>query len=263
MRKLILSITSLALVFLLSSCSADTSDALLEKAYYSEEEMGIHQSDGLQGIYVRNEEELFSPVIAGFDGYKGQSDKVNLKRYIWFCDPEYLNLIPEVNNQSKLVMVYNSEDAMPKNIYLEKYDFKGYTAGCHMYNKGEKIYLKSKKSLANSYINNQLSYLDDENEYEIISINDQFPIKNIDNNIEMLLGLEFDKYYEFKFFKGTKIMSMTVLADTLVFQNSDAIALDDPYMKTENGYFEVNLPKGLAKGYYFIAGQGLFYYAGD
>lgn len=261
MKKVICLLTSVLLVFLLSSCG-NSEDSLSSSLRYSEEEMGIHSEDGYQGIFVHNEDGTYTPLAKGFDGYSGQTDKESPSRYIWILGESGLNTVPVLGKGAKLVLVYNTEDAMPRNFFLERYEFLGYSVGCHFYTAGGKIYLKTKKALSGSSAYNSLSYIDDESEYEVISINDRYPVSNIDNNIEVLLGLEYGKYYELSFYKGTKNMKVTLAADVAVLQSSTISCLEDPYQKTSKGYFTVNLPN-LDDGYYYIAGLGMFYYEGD
>ena len=261
MKKFICILTSVMLVFLLASCTKKE-EIPLEVPRYTEEEMGIHKEDGYQGIYILNNDGTYMPLAKGYDGYTCQSNKTSLKRYIWFYDQENLNLIPSLSKDSRLVLVCNTEEAIPKNFYLEKYKFLGYTVGCHLYTSGDRIYLKSKKTLSGSYSYSSLKHIDDESEYEVITINEKYPVSNIDNNIEMLLGLEYGKYYKFQFYKGTKNMAVTLVADTLAFQSESVLTLESPYQRTSKGYFTVNLPN-LSSGYYYIAGLGMFYYEGD
>ena len=78
--------------------------------------------------------------------------------------------------------------------------------------------------------------------------------------MQLLLGLEKDKYYDFEFYQGTKYRKLTTIADTMVLQSEDMMILNNPYTKTKEGYFIINLPDNLKSGYYYICGLGLFRY---
>ena len=44
----------------------------------------------------------------------------------------------------------------------------------------------------------------------------------------------------------------------MVLQSDDVITLNNPYTKSKEGYFRINLPDNLEEGYYYICGKGLF-----
>ena len=257
MRKLVAMTSILMLVFLFTSCgsppSVDESGKLIS---YDQESIGLHSLDGLQGVFIKTQDDLFYPLAHGFDGYKGPEDKVNLKRYVWLNNINYINLIPSLSSLDELVIIYNSDNAVPDSILLEEYKYLGPTIGAHFIKTQDSIYLKSKGALAGTSAYNSISYLSGENIYEIFSINNQLPLSNIDPNIEMLLGLEYGKYYELGFYKGTKTMSMTLCADTVAFQMRGYYP-GLKYEKTSNGYFKVVIPSDIPDGYYYAAGYGM------
>lgn len=262
----------LLIALTLSACTAKTaaSDEDGKQLRYTENELQVHSLEGEQGVYVINEDGTYSPLINAFTGYSRLSKREGSapSRYLWFTEnsADITSLIPHVSSSSKLVLLYNTTDAIPEEFVLEKYEYKGYTIGAHVYKtSSNKMYLETRGSLTNTHINNLLSEIDDENEYEVSVFNDstQLPIANIDNNMQMLLGLDAGGYYKLEIYKGTKYLTLTTVADTQVLQSVQAITLNNPYSRTKDGYFTVNLPDNLTSGFYYFAGLGMFYYEGE
>lgn len=258
----------LILLLLFSFCSCNRKEAVSDdegnRLYLSSEDMGLTEK-GREGFYVKNEDQSFSPVINEFDGYQGIAEEGDPTRFLWFTNngADISALIPTVSKDTSLCMVYDSDSAIPKNFTLEKYVFRGYTIGCHIFRETDNsIYFSTENTLGTSYAGSSMASVSGENEFRISTINgsDDLPYENVDNNMQMLLGLEKGKYYDFEFFQGTKYRKLTTIADTLVLQSEDIITLKNPYTKTTDGYFLINLPDNLEAGYYYICGKGLFKY---
>ena len=98
--------------------------------------------------------------------------------------------------------------------------------------------------------------------YPVLEVNgsETLPLKNIDPNMNFLLGLEKDKLYSFSYYTGTIPREISIFADVRVFQSTNFVTLTAPIKKTSNGYFIVNLPVNLPSGYYYICNIGFFKY---
>lgn len=266
-KKILLFLISFLLVFPLSACgesqptiSKDGEMMFLDKETIEEE--------GREGFYVLNRDKTFTPLMNAADGYQGETtEKDNLsQRYLWFTNNELhiSSLIPTVSAGTPLVAVYNTDDAMPALYTIEKYNFLGYTIGCHVFKEeDDTLYLQTADPLSSSMAASELSEISEQEYYQISKINgsEKLPAGNVDNNMRLLLGLEKGKYYDFEFFKGTHYINTTLVADTFVLQSEDVKILNNPYTKTTKGYFLINLPDNLKPGYYYICGAGLFKYA--
>lgn len=233
---------------------------------YSDEDLGIRTLDGEEGIFILNKDGTFSPVISDFEGYT-ESEDASPTRYLWFTENkvEISKLIPVVKKGSKVVFVYNKNENFPANFTLEKYAYRGYTIGLHVFrDEDNSLYLKTVDALSGSYAAKQLEELSDEELYRISRINESesLPYENVDNNMELLLGLDGGEQYNFSFFKGTKFVTFTSIADAQAFQSESMVVLSNPFSKTEKGYFEINLPDNMKDGYYYICGLGMFKYEG-
>lgn len=253
-------------IFLLTGCNKDepVKDENGNRLYITSEEMGL-ESTGREGFFVMNEEGTFSPVINEFDGYQGIAKESTPDRYLWFTNnmDNLSDLIPTVTKNSPLVMVYDDDRNMPASFSLEKYIFRGYTIGCHIYRESDNsLYFSTEGTLSSSFAGNSMSQVSGDTAFRISTINgsDELPYANVDNNMQMILGLEKNKYYDFEFYQGTKYRKLTTVADTLVLQSADFIPLNNPYKKTKDGFFLINLPDNLDEGYYYICGKGLFKY---
>ncbi|MEY8369070.1 hypothetical protein AALA24_09900 [Anaerovoracaceae bacterium 42-11] len=225
------------------------------------------ENDNREGFFVLNEDKTFTPVMNAADGYAGETtDEDNIyERYLWFTNNDITisELIPTVSKKTPLVAIYQSDDDMPSIYTLERYIYKGYTLGCHIYrDEDDSLYLDTTETLQGSSAEKGIAEFDEQKSYVISKINnsDVLPIKNVDNNMRILLGLEKNKYYDFDFYKGTRYETLTVSADTLIMQAQDIIVLQNPYTRTTDGYFLINLPDNLEAGYYYVCGVGLFRY---
>ena len=227
------------------------------------------EKEGREGIFVLNEDKTLTPILTSLPGYSGGTKKSDPSRYIWFTDNKHnvTNIIPEVTPKTPLVAIYNSNSKLPGELYLEKYDDKGYTIGAHIYTDDNKsMILYKKNTLDGTTANDVLSLIEgSDEEYQIESIsgtkNNVLPIGNVDNNMELLLGFQKGKLFNFKFFRGTKTEEVELKADTRVFQSSKITELKDPYKKTSQGYFIINLPLNLSEGYYYLSDIGFFRYS--
>ena len=251
---------------LLTGCGDEepVADESGERLYLSADELGLDDT-GREGFFVMNDDGTFSPVINTFDGYQGDADESTPDRYLWFTnnDTDISSLIPTATKSNPLVMVYDVDQNIPETFTLEKYLFRGYTIGCHIYkNSDNSLYFSTDDALSSSYAGTSMQEVQGDDEFKISTVNgsQKLPSGNVDNNLGMLLGLEKGKYYDFEYYQGTKYRKLTTIADTLVLQSEDLITLTNPYTKTENGYFTINLPDNLETGYYYICGAGLFKY---
>ena len=128
-------------------------------------------------------------------------------------------------------MIYDHDKNMPQTYYLEKYAYRGYTIGCHIYREPDNsLYFSTEGYLSTSNAGESVSEVSGDI-YRISTINgsDILPHKNVDNNMQLLLGLEKDKYYDFEFYQGTKYRKLTTIADTIVLQSEDMMILNNPY----------------------------------
>lgn len=225
------------------------------------------EEEGRVGVFVHNSDDTFSPAIMTMPGYDGQTEDTDPSRYLWYVetDKSIDELIPTVTGESELVIVYDIDGDLPESYYLEKYALKGYTIGAHIYlGEDKSMFLSAEEPLAGSQAASFLNSMEDNTDgiYEIGSISgaESLPIKNVDPNMQILLGLEKDKLYKFGYYQGTKEKEATFKADAKVFQSERYIPISTPYRKTNNGYFIVNLPQNLPNGYYYLSDIGFFAY---
>lgn len=237
-----------------------------ELAQYTFEEIN---TDKAEGIFVMNNKDSFTPLISGIPGFQGITSEANPKRFLWFTDNEMKvsNLIPTVTPDKPLVAIYNSNSEMPKEWYVEKYEDKGYTVGCHFFLREDKsMFISMKNTLGSTTAAKQIDELKAiDTEYAVVTVNgdSQLPINNIDPNMEMLLGLQQGKVYAFEFYKGTKATPLSLYADTRAFQSESFTPITTPLNKTEKGYFIINMPIGLKDGYYYLNNLGFFKYESE
>lgn len=269
MQRLLVLLMVIFTSFMLIGCEEKiaVSDEDGNPMSYSQEQLGVSSLEGKEGFFVLNSDGSYSPLITDFTGYSSGATESSPDRFLWFTenDFEIMKLIPVVGRDSKVVFVYNKDKKIPEKFTLEKYAYRGYTVGVHFYRDvDDSMYIETTDALLGAYAAASLKQVDDEKEYKIKKVNDSetLPIENIDNNMELLLGLEKDSYYNFSFYKGTKFITFTTIADTQVFQSERLVLLSNPYEKTEEGYFVVNLPANLEDGYYYICGLGMFRYEG-
>ena len=266
MRKIYILLMVLMASFFMCSCGENSvaiSDENGEPIQYSSSELEIKNLEGSEGIFILNPDGSFSPIATGFSGYVVSPDASSKDRFIWWCDNavNLTKLIPTYTKGSKLVMIYNSDNSLPGEFLLEKYKYLGYTIGCKFIKSDDdSVYISTRDMLEGTSAEEILLEVADEESYKLASVNktNTLPLDNIDNNLNMLLGLENSKTYNFAFYKGTKYVMFDTVADTQVMQSESLICLENPYTKTKDGYFEINLPENLADGYYYICELGLF-----
>lgn len=223
------------------------------------------EEEGRTGIFVHNADGSFSPCIAQMPNYQGQTDNTYPERFVWYVeeDDEVSKLIPTVTKGAELVAIFDQDEQLAETHYLEKYKYKGYTIGAHIEMQDDKtLFLMEEDALAGSQAESVFTTMSDNSDdrYEIaeISGSDVLPIKNVDVNMNLLLGLDGGKLYQIKCFRGTKEEVQIFKADTKVFQSEKYIPITTPYTKTGKGYFIINLPMNLQDGYYYISDMGFF-----
>lgn len=230
--------------------------------------------EGYEGIFTMNEDDTFSPLPGDIPGYEGSTDETSPERFLWYTDNgvSFTELIPKVNNETPLVIIYNDDSSMPKkdSWYLERYEPLGPTIGAHVWLDEDKtMYLSEKDMLEGTSAYEVLSSSetqsrDEDHELQEISGSDvKLPIKNVERNTDILRGLTYGKKYAFKYLQGTRTKRVDIVADTYAFQSAEVIEMNAPYNQTENGYFILNLPLGIAKGFYYISDMGFFYFTGE
>jgi hypothetical protein len=223
------------------------------------------EKEGRTGIFVLNEDGTFSPCISQMPNFQGETSNFDYSRYVWYVetDDEVSKLIPTVTGDAKLVAIFDKDEQLAESHYLEKYRYKGYTIGAHIIMDSDKtLRLSGEDTLSGSQASSVILSMEDntDNEYEIaeISGSDVLPINNIDTNMNLLLGLDGGKLYQIKYYRGTKEETQTFKADTKVYQSERYIPINNPYTKTNKGYFEINLPENVTSGYYYISDMGFF-----
>ena len=223
--------------------------------------------------YTLNEDETFSPLPDGLPGFQGVTEESTPDRFVWYTDNDenFTDLIPTVTPDTPIVIIYNDDSSMPdKNSwYLERYEPLGATIGAHIRLDPDKtMYLCEEEMLPGTsaskvFKSSETQSKDEEHELmEVSGAEVKLPISNVEENINMLLGLTYGKKYTFKYLQGTKTRSVNLIADAYAFQSKERIAMNAPYKQTENGYFIINFPVGLQKGFYYISDLGFFYYNG-
>lgn len=268
MRKLLAVILAVALaaacIYWIRSVRQVTADKNGNPLRYSFDEL---EEKGITGLFVHNEDDTFSPAIRKMPNYQGASGEASADRYIWYVesDKDMDDLIPTVKSGSELVVIYNTDGDLPGSYYLERYSLRGYTIGAHIRISEDKtMYLISDDCLpgsqAKAVFDKMEKNTDDEYTIAGISGSEKLPIGNVDPNMELLLGLEHDKLYKIRYYQGTKEREVTFKADSKVFQSEKYIPITTPYNKTDKGYFIVNLPENLARGYYYLSDVGFFRY---
>lgn len=240
MRKLI---TALLLCLLLTACSSGE-----PKTEYSLSEI---YKDQAYGFYVKSGD-TFYPVkpTPGGEGYRWYAGKIK-------C--------PKVTDETPLVAVYNTNIDMPMEYYITRYDSLGYTIGSHI-SIGEdqnSLWMDTDDMCEGSDIQVIIDAEDFDSVVEVESINKQKPLSNVDTDVNILTGLEENKYYDLSIYTGTRNLKASICADTEVFKSRGITTLETPLIKTQEKYFIVNLPKNLKKGYYSINEDGMFTVGGN
>lgn len=268
-RKLICLLTCACLIIPLTGCAGNDGPTITPDGGMLFLDRPTMEQEGRTGFYVLNEDDTFTPVMNAAQGYEQQNDIEESKgvsnRFLWFTNNEIniSELIPTVTAKTPLVFIYDLDEDLPSVYTLEKYAYKGYTIGCHIYRDADDtLIIDTEDTLPGSAAGEAMTEFEAQERYTISQINgsENLPIKNVDNNIRMLLGLEKDKYYNLEFYKGTKYETLITVADTLVLQAESITILRNPYTRTMDGYFVINLPENLQPGYYYVCGAGLFRY---
>lgn len=231
------------------------------------------EEEGLEGLFTLNKDGTFSPLPDEIPGFAGATTEADPSRFIWYTDngENFTELIPKVTPETPIVIIYNDDSSMPDkgSWYLERYEPLGATIGAHIRLEANKtMYLSESDMLNGTSAQKAFSSKDTKSkdaEHELMEISGasvKLPIQNVDPNISMLLGLSHGKKYTFKYLQGTKTKRVNIVADTYAFQSKEIVTLSAPYQQTENGYFIINFPIGLKRGYYYISDLGFFFYDG-
>ena len=268
-KKCILLLLILAMASAISACGGESTVEADKNRHVLRLSVSDLSSEEREGFFVLNEDNTFTPLMTEADGYRGiltEEDASEISsRYLWWTDnqDEKTARIPVVSKDSPLVCYFTSSEHMPASISLEKYREQGYTIGCHFAGEtNHSVYLISEEPLKGSFAEEALRQISDERSYRINAINgsSNIPYQNVDHNIGLLLGLEKNAKYELQFYKGTQYVTMTTYADAFVLQAERVLTIQNPYRKTKQGFFYVNLPDSLEEGYYYFNGKGLFWY---
>lgn len=229
------------------------------------------EEQNLEGLFTLNEDGTFSPLPDSLPGYAGPAEETSLDRFVWYTDngQSFTELIPTVTDETPIVIIYDSDKVMPEknSWYLERYEPLGATIGAHIYLAPDKTMLLSEEEMLNG-TSAKKEFTDTSNkskdkEHALIEVSGsevKLPIKNVEPNVKMLLGLTYGKKYTFKYLQGTKTKKISLIADAYAFQSKEIIPMQAPYKKTEKGYFVINMPSGLKRGFYYISDLGFFYY---
>ena len=246
---------------------ADKDGAALRYSYDKIEE------EGYEGLFTLNKDGTFSPMPDDVPGFAGRTSDADPSRFLWYTDngENFTNLIPTVTPETPIVIIYNDDKAMPaKNSwYLERYEALGATIGAHVKLDPDKsMYLSEEDMLEGTSAKSRFSSKETKSkdeDHELMEISGasvKLPISNVETNINMLLGFTYGKKYTFKYLQGTKMKKVSIIADAYAFQSKEVIPMSAPYEQTENGYFVINFPMGLERGFYYISDLGFFFYDG-
>lgn len=236
MRKIILLLIA---VLLLSGCAKE------QKESYSLDEI---YSDNVYGFFVKDGD-LFYPVkfinddsLEGFQWCKGD---INCRK---------------VTASTPLVAVFELSEDMPKEYFIESYSSLGFTIGSNVKigEDGASMWLDTTNTCKNSDIETAFTEGNFDTEMEIGSINGTLPLSNVDTDVNILTGLQENKYYDISIYTGTQNKKGTICADTFVLKRKGQTDLENPLKKTTEGYFLVNLPENIKPGYYDINKGGFF-----
>ena len=241
MKKIILLIPILIFALLLNSCAEEP-----KKDVYSLKEI---YDDSAFGFFVKVDDKFY-PVALVDDNHE--------ETFQWYAGEAN---IPKVTSKTPLVAVFNLNNDMPDLYYIDKYNDLGYTVGANIGigEDNESLWMSTDNTCEGSNAESVFSNNELDSEIEVESINKIKPYNNIDTDVNIMTGLEKNKYYYFNFFVGTRhYTDIEMCADTRVFKFVERVEITDPFKKTEEQYFIVNLPTNLHKGYYDINGEGLF-----
>lgn len=167
---------------------------------------------------------------------------------------------PTVTEKTPLVAVYDTNTDMPDEYVIESYECLGYSVGANI-SVGEdenSIWLDTSNMCTGSNIDASFGDQSVDGLIEVESINESRPFSNIDTDVNILIGLQKDKYYDFSVYIGTQNKKGSICADTMVFKMTGQTNLEKPLNKTNKQYFVVNLPRNIKPGYYDINQEGLF-----
>lgn len=269
-KKIIATALFFVLVFTLSSCGPKEDvnpNRTKEMSSYTLDEIYKQKKFG---FFVMNGDDTFTPINGNWEGAKNEATMFDSSRYIWVSDStsnkdeeNYSRLTPVVTSETPLVAIFSSSAEMPDSYTLERFKPLGYTIGSKVsLSENEKDMFVSTSEVASSSDFAQIikgKKLDEM--LEVYKINDsaELPIQNVDTDVNVLIGLEKNKYYKFNVFVGTSTKELSARADTLVCKSKDVIELQNPIQKTDKGYFKVNLPDNLKTGqYYSLNDFGVF-----
>jgi len=267
-RGLCLVLAILLITGALTGCKKKIADKDGAALRYNFEDI---EAEELEGLFTLNEDKTFSPLPDNLPGFEGVTDESLPERFIWYTDngQNFTELIPTVTESTPIVIIYDSDKAMPEQSswYLEKYEALGATIGAHVrLAPDKKMFLSEEDPLLGTsakkvFEKRDTRSKDDEHElFEVSGASVKLPISNVETNINMLLGLTYGKKYTFSYLQGTKTKKLTIVADAYAFQSSEIIPMSAPYKQTDRGYFIINMPTGLERGFYYISDQGFFYY---
>lgn len=241
MRKISLLISLLLTLVLLTGCMQTPvkKDSYTLDEIYSEKAFGFFVKDGKNFYPIK-------PV-----------DTKAEKNFLWYTGDVK---VPKVTSKTPLVAVFKKAEEMPQEYVLNKFNDLGYTFGAmvRVGDDNNSMWLQTQEPCPNSNMSTILSSSDIDNEIEVISINDSFPLNNVDTDINIFTGLEKNKYYTLQVLTGTKNQEISVCADTRVLKFVEETELANPFQKTQEDYFIVNLPENIHKGYYSINDEGIF-----
>ena len=242
-RKRRNSLIALIILTALFLCGCSTSAPVKEKYKLDE----IYE-DSLYGFYVKD----------GTDFYPVKQPQGNPEdNFMW----SYGSLgCPKVTKDTPLVAVFGSNQDMPNEYYIEKYRFLCYTIGANVSigEDGQSMWMSTSNLCEGSNIQMALDGQDISDPCELDTVNGEKYLSNIDTEVNILTGLEKNKYYDLEIFSGTRNLKATICADTAVYKKKGHTDLSYPLTKTYDKYFIVNIPEDLGKGYYSVNGEGFF-----
>lgn len=270
LKKAVLLLFIAMLVFTLPSCHRKTvADKDGAATRYSFNEI---EDEKYEGLFTLNSDGTFSPLPEKVPGFDGKTDKADPERFLWYTDnrQDFTSLIPTVTSETPIVIIYDSDRTMPDKSYwyLEKYRPLGATIGAHVkLDKDKTMYLTEDtlKGTSAERVFESAENSSKDNEHTLMEVSGgsvKLPIDNVEPNVNMLLGLDYGKKYTFKYLQGTKTKKVDLVADVQAFQSEELIVMNAPYKQTEDGYFIINMPLGLSRGFYYISDLGFFFYEG-
>lgn len=281
-KLIIVFLLGLLCAFLMTGCFGIGGDDSVKisndkggKIKYTAEDI---QKDNLNGYYVHNKDNTYTPIFTSAQGFadSGDTDDYSENRFVWFpikqtdekkkISTNMLGLIPTVTKRAPLVAYFATSEDMIEDCALEKYTFLGPTFGCKvgLGDSGSSMYFITDEACEGTNMADMIKNSDSVDAHmQIDTINNSkhLPYKNIDTDINAFLGLDKNAYYRVGVYNGTKKVNTYIRADTYIFKSQDGITpLSYPYEKTDSGFFKVTLPENLENGYYYFAGKGMFKY---